>query len=149
MRRIVIIGDGVAALALALSLAACGGGGKGGNPTGPYGNNNGNTGGSNGGTGASVNEVSIGGALAFTPSATTVAKGSTVTWTFNSCAGDGYGGQTCVDHNVTWDDGTTPPSATQSSGSYVRTFANAGTYSYHCSIHGTATSGMRGSVTVQ
>lgn len=146
MRRIVIIGDGVAALALALSLAACGGGGKG--PTGPY-NNNGNTGGNTGGTGATANEVSIGGALAFNPSATTVAKGSTVTWTFNSCTGDGYGGQACVDHNVTWDDGTTTPSATQSTGSYTRTFANAGTYSYHCSIHGTATSGMRGSVTVQ
>ena len=32
---------------------------------------------------------------------------------------------------------------------HVRKFAAAGSYAFHCSIHGTATSGMRGTVVVQ
>lgn len=69
----------------------------------------------------------------FQPSATTVAVGSTVTWTW-------AGG---VSHNVTFDDG--PASPTQSSGTYQRMFTAAGTYHYHCTIHGMA---MSGTITV-
>jgi hypothetical protein len=49
-----------------------------------------------------------------------------------------------VEHNVTFDDGE--HSATQSSGSFPRTFSAGGAYPYHCTIHGAAT--MHGSVTV-
>ena len=47
-------------------------------------------------------------------------------------------------HSVTFDDGTTSP--TQDQGTYTRTFGAAGTYNYHCSIHGAA---MAGTITVQ
>jgi len=33
--------------------------------------------------------------------------------------------------------------------SHPRKFAAAGSYAFHCTIHGTATSGMRGTVVVQ
>lgn len=85
---------------------------------------------------------------AFTPAATTVAVGTRVTWTWNTCSGgDGYGGgqQTCVAHDIVFDDGA-PGSGVQSSGTFGRTFSAAGTFPYHCSIHGTA---MSGKVTVQ
>ena len=62
---------------------------------------------------------------------------TTVVWAWSS------GG---VSHNVTFDDGE--QSGNRSSGTYQRTFADAGSFPYHCTIHGTATSGMRGSVTV-
>ncbi len=80
----------------------------------------------------------------FSPAAKTVAVGTTVQWAWNSCTGDVYSGQTCVSHSVTFNDGTT--SATQSQGTYSRMFSTAGTYPYHCSVHGTA---MSGTVTVQ
>lgn len=40
-------------------------------------------------------------------------------------------------------------SATQASGTYTRDFSTTGSYDYYCSVHGTATSGMRGTVAVQ
>jgi len=146
MRCIVGRNGGLAALALALSLTACGGGSK--SPTSPGGTNN-NTGGTGGTGGSTSSSIDIGTGLSFSPSTTTVAPGTTVTWTFNSCGSDGYGGQSCVDHNVTWDDGAAPASGDKSTGSYTRTFATAGTYGYHCSIHGSAGAGMHGTVTVQ
>ena len=69
----------------------------------------------------------------FQPAATSVAVGSTVTWTWS-------GG---VQHNVTFDDGVA--SATLASGTYSRTFNTPGTYPYHCTIHGAM---MSGTVTV-
>ena len=48
--------------------------------------------------------------------------------------------------DTAFDDGE--QSGNRSSGTYQRTFADAGSFPYHCTIHGTATSGMRGSVTV-
>ncbi|NUO62852.1 MAG: hypothetical protein HOQ11_01605 [Gemmatimonadaceae bacterium] len=128
----------------AAALVACGGGGGG--PTGTNNaNNNGNTGGNTGGSTSA--DITVSG-LNFTPSATTIPKGTAVNWSWNSCGSDGYGGQTCVDHSLVWDDGS-PGLAATSSASYQRTFAAAGTYSYHCAIHGTTTTGMRGTVTVQ
>jgi Plastocyanin len=73
----------------------------------------------------------------FDPATLQVAAGSSVAWAWASGAST---------HNVTFDDGEA--SGNRSSGTYSRTFATAGTYPYHCTLHGTATSGMRGSVTV-
>jgi plastocyanin len=76
----------------------------------------------------------------FTPARDSVAMGATLKWTWNSCTGDGYGGSTCVSHSVQFDDGG-PSSNIQSSGSFSRTFASAGTYTYHCAVHGAAMAG--------
>lgn len=81
---------------------------------------------------------------AFTPGSKTVTAGTSVQWAWNSCSGDAYNGQTCVSHGVIFDDGTA--SAVQDQGTYARTFATAGTYPYHCQVHGLA---MSGTITVQ
>ena len=80
----------------------------------------------------------------FTPQSKTVATGTTVQWAWNSCSGDVYTGQTCVTHDIVFDDAVT--SGAKSQGTYSRAFTTAGTYPYHCSIHGTA---MSGSIVVQ
>ena len=114
--------------AITLLAAACGGGGGGG-ATGLTTT----TGGGGGGGGSTSTDVSVVDD-AFTPVATTVPVGAAVTWTWNGS----------LRHNVSFDDGTA--SDTKGSGTYVRTFATAGTYKYHCTIHGP---GMAGSVTVR
>jgi plastocyanin len=76
----------------------------------------------------------------FNPAATTVNVGTSVTWTWDACNDDGYGGRTCVDHSVTFDAGG--GSSTQSSGVYTRQFNTAGTFNYHCTIHGAAMAGQ-------
>jgi plastocyanin len=78
----------------------------------------------------------------FTPGNLTVNVGSTVTWNWNTCSGgDGYGtGETCVPHSVVLDDGSAS-SSTQSTGSFSHQFTTAGTYAYHCAVHGAAMSG--------
>ena len=76
----------------------------------------------------------------YTPAHDSVAVGSTLTWTWNSCTGDPYGGSTCALHSVKFDDGGSS-SNIQSSGTFSRIFATAGTYTYHCAVHGTAMSG--------
>ena len=124
-------------IALAMiSVAACGG--SGGGTTAPKNNQPpGNTPPPAGGISVTNN--------AFSPGSKTVTAGSAVNWSWNTCTGgDGYTGQTCVDHSVTFDDGTT--SAIQDQGSYTRTFTAAGTYAYHCSVHGAL---MTGTITVQ
>lgn len=80
---------------------------------------------------------------AFSPVSKTVAVGTAVTWAWNSCSGDAYTGQACVSHDIVFDD--TATSGLKDQGTYSRTFTVAGTYPYHCSIHGTA---MSGSITV-
>lgn len=75
---------------------------------------------------------------AFTPAAKTVPTGTTVTWAWNSCT-SGYSGQTCVSHDIVFDDGVS--SGLQDQGTYSRKFTVAGTYPYHCSVHGPAMSG--------
>ena len=71
----------------------------------------------------------------FSPANAVVARNGTVTWTF------------AILHNVTWDNPATSPAniGDTSTGSVSRTFATAGTFTYHCTIHG----GMNGTVTVQ
>jgi plastocyanin len=81
---------------------------------------------------------------AFSPATKTVTAGSTVQWAWNTCTGDPYGGsETCVSHNVTFDDGSAS-SPTQDKGTFSRSFSTAGTFPYHCTIHL-----MTGSITVQ
>ena len=120
---------------LAALATGCGGAGYGSSnnsPTGPSSNPSGGS--------STSSSISVGNNF-FDPSATTVPVGTTVTWTWNTC--DVYGAS-CVSHNVVFDDGT--KSGLQSTGTYQRTFTVAGTYPYHCSVHGTS---MSGSVTVK
>lgn len=124
-------------LLLLLAAAGCGG-----SSTAPSNNNNNNNPPSNNPPSTS-SDISVTNDY-FDPASTTVAVGTKVTWTWNSCSSDGYGGQTCVSHSILFDDGASAP--TQQSGSWARTFTVAGTYKYHCTIHGTA---MSGTVVVQ
>ena len=64
--------------------------------------------------------------LAFSPKTLTVAPGTTVMWTNKDSA----------PHTVTSDSGSTLASGDLSQGkSYTHTFTQAGTYTYHCTIH--------------
>src|SRR5688572_24680253 len=113
-----------------ISAAACGGGGE---TTGPGGNTTAPTG------GISVRNNS------FSPSARTIPAGTTLTWAWSTCSGgDIYGPETCVAHSVTFNDWIT--STTHEKGSLSRTFSTAGSFPYHCTVHGAA---MSGSVNVQ
>jgi plastocyanin len=76
----------------------------------------------------------------YSPANDSVATGATLTWTWDSCTGDGYGGSTCTSHSVMFDDGVSS-SGIQDSGTFARTFMTAGTYTYHCAVHGAAMSG--------
>ena len=67
----------------------------------------------------------------FTPGTFAATAGETVTWAWAAGA---------VTHNVTFDDGEHSPN--QSSGTYTRTFPAAGTFPYHCTIHGQSMSGV-------
>jgi len=127
-------------LLLLVAAAGCGG-----SSTAPGNNNNPPNNNPPPVTNPPVTTTSIGvGNNYFDPTSTTVPLNSKVTWTWNTCGGDGYGGQTCVSHNIVFDDGTASGSTEQ--GTWSRTFATAGTYKYHCSIHGTA---MSGAIVVQ
>jgi PKD repeat protein len=73
--------------------------------------------------------------FAFTPSAVTIQPGESVTWTWASGI-----------HGVSFETPGSPADCPiQSSGTCVRDFPTAGTYSYHCPIHGS----MTGTITVQ
>ena len=120
--------------ALIIAVTACGGSGGGTAPTSPPGVN----------TPVPVGGVSVTN-NAFAPDAKVIKVGDAVSWSWNSCDSDPYGGAaSCVSHSVTFDDGT--GSVLQNKGTYSRTFNTAGTYNYHCSNHGLA---MSGTVTVQ
>ena len=71
----------------------------------------------------------------------TITAGSTVTWTND-------GSNT---HDVVPAEGTdygVKPDDFKPDASYSATFATPGTYAYYCSLHGTATRGMTGTVVV-
>lgn len=107
----------------------------------------GNGGGGGGGGNCPANSICMTSSL-FSPTSRTVAANAPVTWTNNST----------TLHNVTF---STPTAAlavgaggsgdfnAPASSSSQRQFAAAGSYAFHCTIHGTATSGMRGTVVVQ
>jgi plastocyanin len=128
---------GVFALLAVASLCACGGGSG---STSPNTNNSTpkvNTAPPAGGISVTNNQ--------FSPATKTVAVGTSVQWAWNTCTGDAYNGQTCVSHSVTFDDGSLS-SPLQDEGSFTKSFATAGTFTYHCSVHGAA---MTGTITVQ
>ena len=78
--------------------------------------------------------------LSFTPPTVTVSRsaGTAVTWVFQT-----------VNHTVTWDSQPSGAAVSDigstSGASVVRSFTVAGTYHYHCSIHGS----MSGTVIVE
>lgn len=121
-------------IVLAIALSSCGGGSD--NPTTPPPPNDTNypPGSPPGGSPMGNTSTITVSDNRFDPSALTVPVGTTVTWTFGGYAA----------HNVTFDNGVS--SGDKTSGSYERTFAQAGSYPYHCTIHGTS---MSGTITVQ
>ena len=72
----------------------------------------------------------------FDPTAVAVLAGQDVQWSWNGNN----------PHNVTFADTSIQSSATQNSGTFRHTFPAAGTFGYHCTIHGAAQ--MSGEVTV-
>ena len=108
-----------------LMTLACGGGGDG-TPTQPP---------PPGPPPPGANEVNVGDNF-YDPSARTVASGTTVTWTWT-------GGNP---HSVTFDAGGAS-SAVMTTGTFDRTFATAGQFTYFCTVHGASV--MSGTVTVQ
>ena len=72
--------------------------------------------------------------LAFNPTTLTVPTGSKVTWTNNDTTA----------HTVTFDDGSADSGNLAVGSTFDHTFATAGTFAYHCTIH----SFMKGTVTV-
>ncbi|HEV2004998.1 MAG TPA: plastocyanin/azurin family copper-binding protein [Candidatus Limnocylindrales bacterium] len=72
--------------------------------------------------------------FAFQPSSQTVAKGTSVTWTNTGSRG----------HTVTADDASFTSDTIAGGATFSHTFATAGTFAYHCSIH----SQMKATVTV-
>lgn len=99
-----------------------------------------NDNGGDGGTGLTVTVSNN----TFSPASLTVPVGSTVTWTWATGASN---------HNVIGDDGANPPSSgapTNAPHSYAFTFGTAGTFRYHCGVHGAAGgSGMAGTIIAQ
>lgn len=71
----------------------------------------------------------------FLPNSTVAAVGSRVTWQW----------QGTLQHSVIFDNND-PGSQLQTAGTFDRTFTAAGSFTYHCEIHGTM--GMTGVVTV-
>jgi plastocyanin len=138
----------IAVPAVLFAISACGGSG-GGSDAGVTGPTGGST--NPGGGSTNPNEVTLMSSLSFSPATLTVAKGSTVTWTWQACdptGGGSYGyGSACISHQVVFDDGSNLQSPTQDQGSFTHVFATAGTFKYHCSVHGAAV--MSGQIVVQ
>ena len=82
-------------------------------------------------TGPTTVDIGIAG-MAFSPASKTVAKGTIVKWTNNDA----------TPHTATSNDGTTFNSGSISGAcSYSYTTNTAGTFNYHCTIHGLAMAG--------
>lgn len=84
-------------------------------------------------------KITISGGVAFSPATVTVDPGQPVCWTWS-------GGS---EHTVKGDDGSFTSGPPSTSGTFQRTFNAPGTYGYYCQVHGTTTSGMRGTVVVR
>jgi len=78
---------------------------------------------------------------AFNPAAITINVGDTVNWDWAGSSNP---------HSVTSDDGTTFESGGSHSAPFTfsHTFNAAGTFGYHCTVHGSAGQGMFGTITV-
>lgn len=127
---------GAALLSMALFTVACGGGDGG--PTDPPPGNGSQP--PPGGTDpVATTSVQVQDNL-FSPAAIRVQAGATVTWTWS-------GSQL---HNVTWVAGNLANSPTQSSGTHQVTMpSQTGELVYYCTLHGTPTGGMRGTVRIE
>jgi plastocyanin len=90
--------------------------------TNPYGSSSGNN---SGNTIKTTPNTVVLSNMAFGPTTLTVAKGTTVTWQNN----DGIA-HTATSDTGAWDSGNIP-----AGGSKSVTFATAGTYQYHCTVH--------------
>jgi plastocyanin len=88
-------------------------------------------------TSAAVVTVGPGGGNSFSPATVTIHATESVTWNWVTGL-----------HSVVSDSAPKafPDSPTQSAGQYTVTFMTAGTYPYHCGVHGTM---MTGTVVVQ
>jgi plastocyanin len=73
----------------------------------------------------SAKMIESGGKYAFSPTSLSVTVGSTVTWS----------NTTDAPHTVTADAGGFASSTVNPGGSFSHTFATAGTFNYHCTIH--------------
>lgn len=88
-----------------------------------------------GGGGGHSTTITVGNDF-FSPTPDTVTAGSLITWTWATPSNG---------HSVTWDSGpdSLPSnSGVMTSGSYSATLNTAGTWRYHCSVHGAAMSGV-------
>ena len=94
---------------------------------------------SSGCTGVQAKVTISGGGTTFSPATVTIDPGQPVCWTWS-------GGS---EHTVKGDDGSFTSGPPSTSGTFQRTFNAPGTYGYHCQVHGTPTSGMRGTVVVR
>jgi plastocyanin len=83
---------------------------------------------STGGGGGAGNAVTIQN-FSFGPATLDVAVGTTVTWT----------NKDSTNHTVTANDGSFDSKAISPGATFTQTFATAGTFAYHCSIHSTMT----------
>ncbi|MGH9261564.1 MAG: cupredoxin domain-containing protein [Acidimicrobiales bacterium] len=92
-----------------------------------------------GGCTPSATEVCMTGST-FNPATRTVSASTTVTWR------NGGG----VTHTVTSNPGSgeTFDQTVNNGGPFARAFNSPGTFSYHCMIHGSPTTGMRGTIVV-
>lgn len=124
---------------LMTTLAACGGGATSSTGTGTGTGNNGN------GTGSGT--CTAGGgticvlAISFSPVDMTIAKNSSASWVWQQGV-----------HNIVFDAPLSPgvdDIGAFSEGTVSRTFTTAGTFAYHCTIHGGPGTGMHGTITVQ
>ena len=129
---------------IAVTLSACGGSTDGTYNTGPSTppNQQPSNPGNNSPGGVATNSVTVA-ESSFNPSNINIPVGTTVTWSWDSCSGDGYGGYgSCVANEIVFDDGSGIVSQTQSTGTFSRAFNTAGTFKYHCAIHGQSMSGQ-------
>ena len=80
--------------------------------------------GTKGSSGPGANEVWIQ-SMAFNPSIITVTAGTTITWT----------NYDAVNHTVTSDNALFDSGSIGTNGAYSHKFPNAGTFTYHCTVH--------------
>jgi plastocyanin len=86
--------------------------------------------------GAGQAGVTASDSLKFSPDTLTVSVGHAVTWTNGGSVG----------HTVTFDSGPAFSEPLNAGATVMRTFTTAGTFAYHCSIHGPS---MHGTIIVK